>query len=73
MAKTTLACFALLAALAAVAASQNHERRYQFPSNCTCGYRKLDPKCSRITEPNQYPGYNMMGFTGDCLPKLEAK
>ena len=70
----------LLAAIAALKMAEAGEKRYplNFPSHCTCGYtqpsKKLgDSTCSRVNDPDNYPGYDIMNVTGDCLPKIASK
>ena len=60
---------------AVIIATQLHEvqsRRYRFPTNCTCKWKKFPgpPICININAPDEYPDYDEMDFSGDCIPTV---
>lgn len=52
--------------------AQSRPRRYPFPTNCTCRWRKLPQNCNNINDPDVYPDYDELDFNGDCLPTVPA-
>lgn len=59
--------------LAVIIAAQLHgaqSKRYPFPTNCTCRWRRLSRTCKNINDPDEYPDYDEMNFSGDCLPTV---
>lgn len=70
---TSIAALATVMIIAAqLRQAQSRPRRYSFPTNCTCSWKKLPRSCNNINDPDVYPDYDEMDFNGDCLPAVPA-